>query len=208
MPTWAVAVAVAGAAGVVFYVVSWVVAGALIDGFDPLRQAISETFAIGVAPAARRLLTLALLVTGILLVADGPALHRALPGEGLVGPVLVVVAGLGTVAVAFAPCSEPGCPGAATSTMDTVHFLAATIGYVGLMTAPIAFAVRVREPLPRFSRLSFLIGGVAVALFLLRFAGFASSFGGLQQRLFNTVADAWYVVAAVEVVRLKASLRP
>lgn len=201
VPRWAAWTAVAGAVGVVLYVSAWAVAGTLIPGFDPLRQAISETFATGVPATPRVLVTAALLLTGVLLTAAGPALHRGLPGTGLVGPVLVAVSGLGTIAVAFAPCSAADCPGSATSTVDTLHTVTAGVSYLALITAPVAFAVRVRARNPAFATVSAVLGGLAVLGFVLRYSGVVPALPGLQQRLFNTVADLWYVVAAIEVVR-------
>ncbi|MBW3658420.1 MAG: DUF998 domain-containing protein [Actinobacteria bacterium] len=201
VPQWAVVTASAGAVGVMVYVSAWAVAGALIPGFDPLRQAISETFATGVPDGPRLLVTGALLTTGVLLTADGPALHRGLPGEGLLAPALVTISGLGTIAVALAPCSAADCPGSATSTIDLLHTITAGVSYLALITAPVAFAVRVRPHLPRFAAVSAVLGGLAVLGFGLRYSGAVPALPGLQQRLMNTVADAWYVVAAVEVVR-------
>lgn len=207
VPRWAAVTAVAGAVGVILYVASWFVAGLLIPGFDPLHQAISETFASGVPDAPRRLVTAALLVTGVLLTAAGPALHRGLAGDGLTGPVLVTVAGLGTIAVAFAPCSAVDCPGSATSRIDTMHTLTAAVSYLALITAPVAFAVRTREERPGFAAVSALLGGLAIVGFVLRYSGALPPLPGLQQRIFNTLADLWYVVAAVEVVRRRRAHR-
>lgn len=201
IPRWSVAVSVAGAVGVGVYVSSWAVAGALIPGFDPLRQAISETFATGVPDVPRLLVTGGLLTTGTLLTVAGPGYHVGLPGEGLAGPLLVSIAGIGTIAVAFAPCSGPDCPGAATSTIDLTHTVTAAISYLGLITAPVAFAVRVRPYRPRFAAVSAVLGGLAIAGFVVRYAGLVPALPGLQQRVFNTLADLWYVAAAVEVVR-------
>lgn len=201
VPRWAAVVAVAGAIGVLLYVASWFAAGLLIPGFDPLRQAISESFATGVPDGPRRLVQGALLTSGLLTLAAAPALHRGLAGDGLTGPVLVAVSGLFTFAVALAPCSAAGCPGAATSTIDRVHTVTAAIGYLTLITAPVAFAVRMRAERPRFAVLSAVLGGLAIVGFALRYGGVVEALPGLQQRIFNTIADLWYVAAAVEVVR-------
>ena len=45
-----------------------------------------------------------------------------------------------------------------------------------------------------------VLGGAATIGFLVRNLG-VDVFGGLQQRVFNTLADAWYVLAAVAVLR-------
>lgn len=206
VPRWAAAVAVAGAVGVVLYVGSWFAAGLLIPGFDPLRQAISETFATGVPDGPRLLVQTALAVSGVLTLAAAPALHRGLAGDGLTGPVLVAISGVFTVAVALAPCSAADCPGAATSTVDRVHTVTAAIGYLTLITAPLAFGVRLRDRRPRFAVLSFALGGIAVTGFVLRYGGVIDLLPGLQQRVMNTVADLWYVAAAVEVVRRRRTV--
>lgn len=200
VPRWAVGVAVAGAVGVLVYVASWAVAGVLTPGYDPAHQAISELFALQSPRVPRLLLTVSLVLTGGLLVAAGPALHRGLPGRGLVGPVLASLAGVGTVAVALAPCSQ-GCPGFGATPTDSWHTVTAGSGYLAFVAAPLAFAVRVRVHLPGFARLSVLLGGFALVAFVVRYGGLLGPLPGVQQRTMNTVADLWYVVAAVVVVQ-------
>lgn len=206
VPRWAAVLAVAGAAGVLFYIASWAAAGVLIPGFDPLRQAISESFATGVPDGPRRLVQAALLVSGLLTLAAAPAFHRGLPGEGLTGPVLMAISGVFTFAVALAPCSAATCPGAATSAIDRVHTVTAAIGYLTLITAPVAFAVRMRHDRPRFAALSAVMGGLAIVGFTLRYGGVIDALPGLQQRIFNTIADLWYVAAAVAIVRRRRTV--
>lgn len=186
--------------GIVAYVATWATLGAVADGYDPLRQAISELFDLAAPTGQRVTLQVVLVVTGVALLPVGPVLDRVLPGEGRLGPVLAVVAGVGTVAVAFFPCTD-GCPGAGTTLTDTMHTVLAGIGYVGLITAPLAFAWRLRTTAWRDLALAGLVlGGVATVGFLVRNLG-VDVLGGLQQRIFNTLADAWYVVAAVVVLR-------
>lgn len=207
IPRWAVVVSALGAAGVVAYVTAWAVAGVLTPGYDPRRQAISELFALEAPTGPRLLLIAALVVTGVLLVAMGPALHRGLPGEGLAGPVLTSLSGIGTVAVALAPCSD-GCPGFGTSLTDSLHTLTAAFGYLTLIAAPLAFAVRLRPHLPWFAAVSAVLGGVASIGFVLRYGGVVPSMPGLQQRILNTTADVWYVIAALVVVERARTRRP
>jgi hypothetical protein len=194
------ATAVAGALGVAFYVGAWIVAGLWWDGYDPMTQAISELFAVGAPPASSRLVAGALVVTGFLLVAFGWVLHVGLPGSGPAGPVAAAVSGIMTVAVVFVPCSA-GCPGAATSTTDLLHAVVAGIGYAALVTTPLLIAWRVRAHDPGLARWSWLLGGVAALGLILRTLGFGPAHTGLQQRLFNTTADLWFVVAAIAIVR-------
>lgn len=183
------------AAGVAFYVGSWLLSGLLIPGFDARTRAISETFDLGAPIGTRILMTVALVATGALLVAFGPALDRLAPGTGRAAPLLAMASGVATVLVAAAPCTA-GCPGFGTTPLDTLHVSFAAFGYACLIAAPMAFAVRVRDHRPRLARASLAIGLVAGALFL-GSTVIDTGFHGLVQRTYNTLADAWYVVVAV-----------
>lgn len=197
---FAAPVAVLGVAGVLAYIGTWVSGGILWEGYDPTRQAISELFAIGAPVGTRLPLSIGLAVSGVGLAAFGWAMHVGLPGRGLLGPALAVLSGVMTVAVVFFPCTSQ-CPGAGSSFTDTMHVVTAGTGYVALMLAPLAMGWRVRDHLPGLAMASWVLGGGALALFLARTAGFAPEYSGLQQRIFNTTADLWYVVAAVVIVR-------
>lgn len=200
LPRWIVPVLVAGAAGVVGYVSAWALAGVWTEDYDPVRQAISELFAIDAAVGPALLVSGALVLTGVLLVPFALALHLTLPGEGLAGPVLAGLSGVATVAVVFFPCSA-GCPGIGTSSTDTLHTLVAGAGYAALVLAPIAFGLRMRGHDDRFAAVSIVVGIVAALGFVARAAGVGAELTGLSQRFFNTLADAWYVLAAFVATR-------
>lgn len=186
--------------GVVAYVGTWATLGVVAEGYDPLRQAISELFDLAAPAWQRRTLAGVLLVTGIALLPVGPVLDRVLPGRGRLGPALAVLAGVGTLTVAFFPCTA-GCPGVGTTFTDTMHTILAGGGYIGLVTAPLAFAWRLRHTAWRDLALAGLVlGGVATLGFVVRNLG-VDALAGLQQRVFNTLADAWYVLAAVVALR-------
>ena len=197
---WVAIVAVLGVLGVLAYVAAWAVGGVLWDGYDPARQAISELFAVGAPARVRVPLSASLVASGAGLVAFGWAMDVGLPGRGRTGPALAVLSGVMTVAVVFFPCSS-GCPGAATSTTDLLHVVTAGTGYVALMLAPLAVAWRVRHHVRPLAVAGVALAGGALVLFAARTLGFAPGATGLQQRVFNTMADAWYVVAAVVIVR-------
>ena len=107
---------------------------------------------------------------------------------------------LGTVGAAVLPCTE-GCPGYGTTFTDSMHTLTAGVGYLALISAPVAFGLRLRGHDDRFARVSIAVGTLAIVAFVVRYGGLYLPYGGLQQRVMNTLADAWYVVAAVVVVR-------
>jgi hypothetical protein len=200
VPRWAVGAAWAGLVGVTLYVVGWALAGAVRPGYDAREQAISELFELGSPWSSRWMLVAGLVVSGVAMVVLAPALHRTLPGRSWVGPSLVTLAGLGTLAIVAAPCS-PGCPGAGASPTDTAHGVAAGVGYVSLILAPLAVGWRVRRAAPRLAAWSFALGGLAVAGFVVRYLGVLEVAPGWQQRAFNTVADLWYVIVAVWILR-------
>ena len=192
--------AVAAIVGLGTYVAGWWIAGTVRADYDPRAQAISELFELGAPWASRGWLLAGLLLSGIALIAFGPALDRGLPGTGRLGPLLVVVSGVFTVLVVAAPCS-PSCPGTGTAFNDTAHTVTAGVAYVTLVLAPLAFAWRLRRVAPGLAAVSVLIGGVAVTGFAVRYLGVIPQDQGLQQWLFNTVADVWYLVVAVRLLR-------
>lgn len=192
---------VGGGAGVIAYVTSWIVAGVITPDYDPLRQAISELFALGTPTAPRVLMIVILVVTGLGLGPFGYALERTLPVKGRVAPALVALSAIMIGLVGLFPCSF-GCPGAGTTFTDTAHTTTAAIGYLALIVAPIVFGWRLREAMPMFARISLWLGGLALVGFVIRYSGVIElPLAGLQQRLLNTLADAWYVVAAVVGLR-------
>ena len=206
VPAW-VRITLWGSLVAVFaYVGGWALAGQLRAGYDPREQAISELFELGAPWASRGLLVGGLLLSGVAFLALAPALHRTLPGHGLAGPVLVAIAGVGTLGVIAAPCT-PGCPGAATSAFDLWHTITAGVGYTALAVAPMAFAWRLRGAELALSRWSAGISAVAVVLFLAHTLDAGVLASGSQQRAFNTVADAWYVLIVVWSLVRDARLR-
>jgi hypothetical protein len=199
-PSWTLGTLWFGLVAVTVYVLGWLVAGRLRDGYVPSQQAISELFELGAPWSSRGLLVVGLVLSGVAFLLLAPVLDRCLPGQGRLGPVLVAVAGIGTLGVIAAPCS-PGCPGAGTTPFDTWHTVAAGVGYGALVLAPLAFAWRLRSDERTLAVWSALIGGVALALFLAYLGGAFGGAPGTAQRVFNTLADAWYVLIAVWLLR-------
>jgi hypothetical protein len=206
VPLWVRGALWFGLVAVVVYVAGWALAGRIRADHDPREQAISELFALGAPWSSRGLLLAGLVLSGLAFLWLAPALDRALPGRGRLGPALVVVAGLGTLGVVAAPCTE-SCPGTGTSTTDTWHAITAGVGYGALVLAPVAFAWRLRWARPALARWSVIIGGTGLVLFAVYALGLVDAVPGLQQRVFNTIADAWYVLVAVWVLRRDAEAR-
>ncbi|MBY5161173.1 DUF998 domain-containing protein [Salsipaludibacter albus] len=186
--------------GVSFYVGAWLVAGWWTPGYDPVTQAISELFALGAPAGPRWLVTIALVVTGLLLVAFGGALEVLLPGTGRAAPIACAVSGVATLLIPLAPCS-PGCPGFGTTPTDSAHLLFAATGYVALIATPLLAAWRVRDDDRRLAVVSVAFGLVATIGFVIGASAQFQEVGGLVQRVYNTTADAWLVVAGLWLTR-------
>jgi len=192
--------ALAAIVGLGTYVGGWFIAGWVRAGYDPREQAISELFELGAPWASRGWVVAGLLLSGVALIAFGPALDRGLPGTGRLGPLLVVTSGVFTVLVVGAPCS-PGCPGTGAAWNDTAHTITAGVGYVALVLAPLAFAWRLRAAAPRLAAWSLVLGALAATGLVVRYLGVVPRWLGAQQRLFNTVADLWYLLLAIRLLR-------
>ncbi|MFT5222009.1 MAG: putative membrane protein, partial [Glaciecola sp.] len=82
-------IALVGIFGVAAYVATWFIVGITRSGYVPTQQAISELFELGAPTTGRVALSLALAVTGLLLIPFGRMLHRQLHGASRLGPWLI-----------------------------------------------------------------------------------------------------------------------
>ncbi|MFA9432700.1 DUF998 domain-containing protein [Egicoccus sp. AB-alg2] len=192
--------AVAAVVALAWYVTSWAVGGVLEDDYDPADQAISELFDLAASTAPRLLISSGLLVSALGLIGFGWLLHRRLPGSSPLGPAAVVGSGIATGLILAFPCTA-GCPGLGTTWTDTGHGVLATVGYGLLVLAPLLIGWRIRPALPVLASWCWALGGAALAVFLVNQAGLLGWGTGIAQRVFNTTADVWYVVAAVWLLR-------
>jgi hypothetical membrane protein len=178
-PTRNEAAAALAIAGVASFVLAWTVLGAIREGYSPIEDAISRLAELG-APH-RELMTAAIVAFGAGCLAFGWTLGRR-------GGAALVLAGVGSLAVAAFPCTE-GCPGAGEAT-DNAHSAAAALHYVSFALAPIVLS---RD------RRSLIVSAVAATALGLHGLGLGPS--GLLQRIGLSVLDAWLVIAALRVLR-------
>jgi hypothetical membrane protein len=183
--------ALCGIAGPTAFVGAWLAGGLLADGYDPVRQAISELAREG-APT-RPVMTAGLVAFGVLLPVWARVLRRELDSRAL--GVTVTVAGVATLAVALLPLTrEPGGP------QDVLHGVAAGTGYLAMSLTPLLAAPRLRRSgRGRTAAASAAVGAVS-ALALVGSLISAEQAGALQ-RLGLGVVDAWHVAVAVAVLR-------
>ncbi len=177
--------ALGGVIGPAVFVGSWMVAGAVTEGYSPVHDAISDLAAIG-APT-RVLMTTGLVVDGLGILAFGLALREELDGPAWIA---AVGTGLGTLGVAASPLG--GWTG------DGVHAAFAGFAYLSTTALPLLAArTFARSGRPRATRASIATGAVSAAALL------ASTTGpghGLFQRLGLTAGDVWIVTAAVGIL--------
>src|SRR5688500_6922534 len=102
--------AVAGIAGPTAFIASWLIAGWLREGYDPVNDAISRLAELG-APN-RWIVSTGMVTFGGACLLFAPRLNR--PASSVLS-----VAGVASLVVAAFPCTE-GCPGPGTVT-DAGH---------------------------------------------------------------------------------------
>jgi hypothetical protein len=177
-------------AGPVAFVGAWVLAARGIAGSSYVRDAISRTAAVD-APD-RALMTAGFVAYSVGVGLGALALREALPGRAWVA---AAVSAAGTAGVALAPLDV-------SDTVDKLHGVAATIGYVGLAATPL-LAARPLADADRTgaARVSIAAGTViAAALAATVVAGDAS---GLAQRVGLTTGDAWLIAAGATLLSRK-----
>ncbi len=184
------AAAVCGIVGPCAFVGAWLVSGLQTDGYEPLRDAISQLAREGAE--TRPLMNTGFVVFGVLLPVWAVLLRKVL-GTGVA--IAVTVAGLATLAVGLLPLTREG-----GQPQDVAHGVAAGIGYVGMALTPLlAVAPLRRLGHTRAAATSAVVGAVSVVALIC--SVLVQQRGGGFQRLGLTVVDTWHVVVAVWVLR-------
>jgi hypothetical membrane protein len=182
--------AVCGILGPSAFVGAWLLGGLQTEGYEPLRDAISQLAREGAQ--TRPLMNTGFVAFGVLIPVWAVLLRRVL-GTGVAAAA--TVAGVATLAVGLLPLTREG-----GQPQDVAHAVAAGTGYVGMALTPLlAVAPLRRLGHARAAATSAVVGGVSV-LALVGSVLVAQRGGGLQ-RLGLTVVDAWHVVVAVWVLR-------
>jgi hypothetical protein len=178
------------AVGPAAFVTGWVVGGAAMpSGYSPVRNAISRIAAVG--SPERATMTAAFVVYGVGVAVGALGMRRT-----LLRPCWVpaMVNGLATLAVAATPLDR-------SSTVDALHGLSATIGYLTITAVPLVAAPRLRRHGFRRAAVLSLVGAVVSAVCLVLTAFSESK--GLFQRVGLLSGDLWFVTTAVAATRGK-----
>lgn len=167
--------------GVVALTAAWSVAGITTEGFDPVRQSISQLQRDGTATGAVMTAAFVAFAGGAL--AFAPVLRRA-PRFAL------AVAALATLGAAASPLGE-----VRGGTQDAVHLGFGATGYAALSVLPLLAAVRMHG---RARAASLLLGGLASACLLGTVP--AEAVSGALQRIGFLAGHLWLAGAAAVVL--------
>lgn len=175
------------AAGPIAFVGAWAIGGARMADYSPVADAISRIAAVD-APE-RTLMTAGFLAYGGALLVGSQALRRS----NLTGTWgLAAVNALATVAVAATPLDR-------SDTVDLLHGLSATVGYVSIAALPIVAARSLRDlGLHRAAVASVGLGALSAACLV---ATTFSESKGAFQRLGLGAGDVWLIATGIALWR-------
>jgi hypothetical protein len=189
------AAALAGVIGPAAFIGAWTVGGAVTTrDYSPIDDAISRLAAIGAD--TRPLMTAGFAVFGVALPVYASALRSAVGGAAW---LTAAATGLSTLAVAAAPLDR-------SSGVDTLHGVAAGLGYVTLAATPLLAARPLLQhghrALARFGLASGSVSAIALVLTTTNLPT------GLFQRIGLTSADVWIATTGLLIAggRLRGAL--
>ncbi len=174
--------------GVLAFTVAWVLAGLRTDGFDPVRQSISQLQRDGTTTGLAMTAAFAAFAAGGLALA--PVLGRRL---GRAPRIALTVASLATLGAAASPLGA-----VRGGAQDIVHVSFGTAGYTALSVLPLLAGWALRHRARRAAGASFLLGAVASVCLLGTVPAVALS--GALQRIGFLAGHLWLVGFAVVVL--------
>lgn len=181
--------AAAGAAGVVVLTTAWLASGLGTDGFDPVRQSISQLQREGTATGTVMTVALLAFAAGALLVS--PVLGRRVSRPVQVALVLVAFATLGA---ALSPLGQ-----VRGGMRDAVHLAFGATGYVSLSVLPLLAGWALRRRSRAGSAGSYALGVVASGCLLGTVP--ADAVSGALQRAGFLAGHLWILLACLVVLR-------
>ena len=205
-------------AGPVLFTVAWLVAWNVQDVYSPRREDVSALAAIDAQHAW--IMIAGIVALGIGLVALGLGL-RGVFTEGrsaTVGPILLVLAGIGFVVAGLArndcsselqACKERVSSGN-VSWHHNVHDTLGVAVFLLLALAPLvlARAFRADSGWSKLRRYSIVSGALTLALLLVFGAELFNGWNGLVQRVLMLVPLVWMAVLGVHLVQIAGAEAP
>jgi hypothetical membrane protein len=191
-----------GTIGVVLFVLTTIVGGALFPGYSHVQQLISESYAHG-TPYGPWLRFLGYLPSGVLFVVFAWAAARVFGARkytaiGFAG--IGIGYGVGTVLAAFFPC-EAGCQsdGSESSISQIIHNLSGLLTYLVVPASLVVLGVRLRKRpgLERLGRMALVCGIIAMSGCILLIELSDTAYLGIAQRLTEGSILAWILACAL-----------
>jgi hypothetical protein len=205
--------AACGALAPVVFTTAWVAAGFVQDGYSARREDIS---ALAARTAEHPWLMMAgLCATGLLVAAFAFGLHRGVRRGSVTGPALVLLCGLGIVALGLLrnDCSslteacEARVEAGEVSWQHTAHDVVSVPVLAAAVAAPLVLALRFRTDARWRALAPFSAAAAPVLGALFALAGIeAASWNGVLQRVAVSAVLLWLEVAALRLLRL--TIRP
>jgi len=186
-----------GVAGALIFAITSVIGGLQIEGYNPISQYISESYATGIPNSVY--LQYAFMASGILLTLFGLLAPAAFPkSKGIKTGFIIfgIFYGLGTVLTGFFPC-DLGCPseGANLTISQFIHNIAGFFTYVVVPFCLIGLGIAFRKfaETKALARFSLLSGVVSLAFVIFLFSNPKGQFIGVFQRIVEVSILSWII---------------
>ena len=182
--------AICGFVAPIWFIIMWIVSGAMYLGYDHITQYISDLGAVG-SPVAWFFNPLGLGVYGLLIIAFSYGLYKGIK-ESLVGPALLGLSGVGVILVGIFPMPLPA---------HSLAFLIMAISVIlSCFALPVCFKKDARWK--NLQKYTLLTGVLALIFLFLPLLGSSIGIGGLIQRIWGAILWVWMFVVAVRLYRL------
>jgi hypothetical protein len=201
-----------GILGVTLFAVASILGGLLIDGYSPLSQYISETYASG-TPYGKALRFFAYIPSGLLLTIFAFSAVQKFPKSGLIKVGfwgLGLFYGVATFIVSVFPC-DAGCNKEMIdpSISQLIHNLTGSLTYlfVPLSILAIGFGLRQLKTHARLSGIAIFCGLISIVFVGLLVSDPLSPYAGLHQRIIEgtfivwVVACSWFIKDSQQVTK-------
>jgi hypothetical membrane protein len=197
-----------GVAGVILFVSTIVIGGLLIQDYSITRQYISETFAID-TEYGFYLVVFGYIPSGALITIFGVLAYRFFPPSKLIKIGfwgLALFYGIGTIVVSIFPC-DTGCNREFIdpSISQIIHNLAALTIYIFTPLSIIITGIGLSKTsnYRSLSMVAIVLGSLSVLFVYLFITQFDSEYGGLNQRIIESLILTWIIVCALEIYKQK-----
>lgn len=191
-------IAYTGFLGVMLFAVASLLGGFQFDDYNPMKQFISETMAVG-TPYGNMLRYFGYIPSGILLTVFSVSIIKTFPSNksikiGFLGVALFY--GVATVLVGIFPC-DVGCnkEWINPSLSQLIHNLTGFLTYifVPFSILLIGIGLQKHEKFASLGRMAFLTGGSSFVFVMILLSSPLSDYAGLFQRIIETLFIIWVV---------------